>query len=87
MADTRATEQKTAPKADTSQVQPLPAPTPGAPAAQAKAPSAGQQARRNPAESGDPAVHQLLAERQTANMNKDEATVQRIDKQLERLGF
>lgn len=54
---------------------------------QAKTPSAGQQARHNPAESGDPAVHQLLAERQTANMNGDEAAVQRIDHELDKLGF
>lgn len=50
-------------------------------------PNAGQLAGRNPAESGDPAVHQVLAERQTAQMNGDEAGMQRADQRLKELGF
>jgi hypothetical protein len=50
------------------------------PAAPAKAPlgSAG--------ESSDPAVHQLLAERQTAESNGDDKASEAIDKQLAALG-
>ncbi len=37
------------------------------------------------AESSDPEVHRLLAERQTAAMNDDDEAVAAIDKQLDKL--
>lgn len=39
------------------------------------------------AESGDPAVQQLLAQRQTAEMNGDRDALADVDKQLVNLGF
>ncbi len=39
------------------------------------------------AASGDPTVHQLLAERQTAVMNQELLTIDQIDKQLAGMGF
>lgn len=38
-------------------------------------------------ESGDPAVHQILAERQTAAMNSDEGAIAAADSALAKLGF
>lgn len=53
----------------------------------APTPTPAQQARGNPAASGDPAVHQLLAERQTAQMNGDAAKMREVDDRLAELGF
>lgn len=39
------------------------------------------------AESGDPAVHQLLAQRQTAEQNGDDEVVKDVDRKLSDLGF
>jgi hypothetical protein len=39
------------------------------------------------AESGDPAVHQIMAELQTAQMNGDETKVAELSKQLAALGY
>jgi hypothetical protein len=39
------------------------------------------------AESGDPAVHQLLARRQTAEMNDNDAEIAEVDRQLADLGY
>lgn len=39
------------------------------------------------AASGDPAIQQLLAERQTAWMNKDDAAAAALDKALADLGY
>lgn len=41
----------------------------------------------NAGESGDPDVHRLLAERNTAASNEDEAAVKAVDKQLAELGY
>ena len=38
-------------------------------------------------ESGDPAVHQLLAERQSALINQDEQAIADVDRRLADLGF
>lgn len=38
-------------------------------------------------ESGDPAVQQLLAQRQTAELNGDREQLDDVDKQLVKLGF
>jgi hypothetical protein len=38
-------------------------------------------------ESGDPAVQQLLAQRQTAELNNDSEQLDDVDKQLVNLGF
>jgi hypothetical protein len=38
-------------------------------------------------ESGDPAVQQLLAQRQTAELNEDREQLDAVDKQLADLGF
>lgn len=38
-------------------------------------------------ESGDPAVQQLLAQRQTAELNGDRDALDDVDKQLVKLGF
>lgn len=38
-------------------------------------------------ESGDPAVHQLLAQRQTAHMNEDTDGLKRINRELADLGY
>lgn len=50
-------------------------------------PSVAVQAGGNPAASGNPAVHQLLAERQTAQMNNDTDKMADIDRELAKLGF
>ena len=55
-------------------------PTPAAPAA-----PRGKLAPA--AESGDPAVHQLLADIQTARLNGDDAAVKDLTKKLADLGF
>lgn len=39
------------------------------------------------AHSGDPAVHQLLAELQTAQLNGDDARVAELNEQLADLGY
>ena len=41
----------------------------------------------SPGESGDPAVHQLLAHRQSAELNNDEAAMAAVDQQLADLGY
>ncbi|HEY9418387.1 MAG TPA: hypothetical protein VIQ30_26795 [Pseudonocardia sp.] len=38
-------------------------------------------------ESSDPAVHQLLAQRQAAQMNEDNDELRRINKELADLGY
>lgn len=38
-------------------------------------------------ESGDPAVHQLLAQKQAAQMNDDADELKRISKELAELGY
>jgi len=38
-------------------------------------------------ESGDPAVHQLLAEMQTHRMNGDDAKVKDVERRLAELGY
>lgn len=43
--------------------------------------------RPNPGESSDPAVHQLLAHRQSAELNNDDAAMAAIDEQLAGLGY
>jgi hypothetical protein len=42
---------------------------------------------KSAAASGDPAVHQLLAERQTAQSNGDDNAVLDVDRRLADLGF
>jgi hypothetical protein len=42
---------------------------------------------KSAAASGDPAVHQLLAERQTAQSNGDDDAVLDVDRRLADLGF
>lgn len=44
-------------------------------------------AKRSAAESTDPTVHRLLAERQTATLNGDHAAAKAVDKQLSELGY
>lgn len=41
----------------------------------------------SPAHSSDPAVHQLLAHRQSAELNNDEAAMAAVDAQLADLGY
>ncbi len=48
-------------------------------------PTAPKLARAS--ESGDPAVHQLLAERQAAQMNEDPEELKRVNKELADLGY
>jgi len=43
--------------------------------------------RPSPAESSDPAVHQLLSHRQSAQLNDDADELARIDAQLADLGY
>lgn len=38
-------------------------------------------------ESSDPAVHQLLAQRQTAHMNEDTDELRRVNRELADLGY
>jgi hypothetical protein len=55
-----------------------------------EAPREQPRATRNLApasESADAAVHQLLAERQTASMNGDEAGMRAVDEALAKLGY
>jgi hypothetical protein len=40
-----------------------------------------------PGESSDPAVHQLLAERQTAIANDDKDAIREMDRRLAELGY
>jgi hypothetical protein len=54
-------------------------------AVKAAAPSAPPLARAG--ESGDPAVHQLLAERQTALINGDAVAIAEVDRRLAELGY
>jgi hypothetical protein len=56
------------------------------PAAEQKAAPAAKPLQ-SAAASGDPAVHQLLAERQTAQMNEDADAVRDFDKRLADLGY
>lgn len=88
MSDTKSqnVESKTAPKSATHVTETSPQER-ARTAESGEQPNAAQLSGRNPAESGDPAVHQVLAERQTAQMNGDEAGVQRADQRLKELGF
>jgi hypothetical protein len=60
---------------------------PGNKPAEPKASTAPQSEVSRASESGDPAVQQLLAQRQAAAMNEDEELLADIDKQLVDLGF
>ena len=51
------------------------------------APAASTGAKAPAAESGDPAVHQLLAEIQTAQSNGDDNAEKDLRKQLAELGY
>lgn len=52
-------------------------------AAQSQGPTGSNHAWA--AESSDPAVHKLLADRQTAAMNEDDDQVREIDRELDKL--
>jgi hypothetical protein len=54
-------------------------------AAAAAAPASGKLARAS--ESGDPAVHALLAQLETARSNDDDDQVKAVTKELADLGF
>jgi hypothetical protein len=60
---------------------------PAAEQKQAEPKAAAAKPLQSAAASGDPAVHQLLAERQTAQMNEDADAVRDVDKRLADLGF
>ena len=47
-----------------------------------KKPKATAKSPKRAAESGDPAVHQLLAERETARLNGDKEGMKAVDKSL-----
>lgn len=53
----------------------------------APAPAAPPSEVGRASESGDPTVQQLLAQRQTADLNGDQALLDDVDEQLVKLGF
>jgi hypothetical protein len=60
---------------------------PGSKTVEPKASTAPQPEAGRASESGDPAVQQLLAQRQTAELNDDHDLLADIDEQLVKLGF